>query len=269
VPRTQVLINQRDHAVLAMLAQHRVVATPQLAALLGVTEETASRRLRALSAEGLVVHRHVFSGLPAATLITRKGLGAVESPLPAPRLDLAGYRHDIGVGWLWLAAQHGTFGALQGCVSEREMRSHDGKMRHADPTVAATPYGVGPLGIGRDGSAERHYPDLMLRTATGKSVAVELELTPKSHHRLATIMRAYAGDSSIDAVLYLVPNARMVQHIQDAARDAHISDLVRVQRLDANAIHGAPPPSPTATRSVAAATRAAAPRRNQDIETSR
>ena len=65
---------------------------------------------------------------PGCYLIERRGLRAIGSHLPAPRaVNRSEYEHDVGLGWLWLAAQRGAFGGLETVTSERQMRSHDGR----------------------------------------------------------------------------------------------------------------------------------------------
>jgi hypothetical protein len=234
-------ITDADRSVLGPLAEHRILIAPQVAQLLGVAESTAAQRLRRLQRGGLVEYQRVFAGQPLATWITRRGLDAIEHRLPAPRVDLRGYRHDVGVGWLWLAAREGVFGELTGLTAEREMRASDARAGgDLGDLIAREPFGVGLGILTPHGQPKRHYPDLVLDTRSGHRVAVELELTAKSRGRMSRIMTAYASDARVDAVLYLVPTAAIARLVSDAARQAGIADLVHVQRLAPDAIHGAP-----------------------------
>jgi hypothetical protein len=238
-------ITDADRSVLGPLAEHRILIVPQVALLLGVSEGAAARRLARLESAGLVHHERIFHRAPAVTWITRRGLDAIEHRLPQPRLDLRGYRHDVGVGWLWLAARAGTFGELTGLVADREMRAADARAAVAGRPVQ---YGVGLGLLGSHGQPQRHYPDLMLDTSGGHRVAVELELTAKSARRMARIMTGYASDASVDAVLYLVPTRALAQVVSDAARRAGISDLVHVQRIAPDGIAGASAANVRSTR---------------------
>jgi hypothetical protein len=235
-PRPAPKILAGDLELLEFLARQRLAVDPQVVVVLDTPETAARSHLERLEAEGLVCTTAVFEGHPAAHRITTKGLAAIGSELRAPRLDLATYRHDVGLTWLWLAARDGTFGALSSLVSEREMRSHD-----ARPERAGEPFGVGLGGVGPGGREQLHYPDLLLRTAAGNCVAIELELTHKSRHRLERIMLAYAGDRRIDAVLYLVParERALATRIQQAARRAGIDRIAHVQTLAGQPV-GAP-----------------------------
>ncbi len=167
---------------------------PQVAVSLGVTDATAAARLRRLQDLRLVNYDRIFERAAPSVSITRVGLHAIESRLPPPRIDLKGYRHDIGVGWLWLAARDGAFGPTSEIVSEREMRSHDLRSDRI-----AEPFGVALGGLDSYGRPTRHYPDLLIVTSAGQRVALELELTAKSARRLDTIMRGYGATGASTA----------------------------------------------------------------------
>jgi len=240
-PRRTALVDDRDREILALLAEHRVAVAAQLViAFDGLSARALGARLRRLAGGGLITIQRIFEGRPAAVSITARGLGAIESRLPAPRVDLKAYRHDIGVGWLHLAARQGVFGTVTDVRLERELRSRDRRADREGP-----PLGIGVGTFRHGGRPSRHYPDLLLTTTGGRQVAVELELTAKSSDRLRWIMRAYASDPRISAVLYLVPDAEGARRIETAARRAGIASLVHVQRLAASGIHGAPPPIAT------------------------
>jgi hypothetical protein len=222
-------LGQRDRRLLEFAARHRLVLAAQVATLLGVTTPTARDRLRRLSRAGYLRSVRELSG-PGCYLIERRGLNAVGSRLPAARsLNRAEYEHDVGLGWLWLAAQRGVFGRLDAVVSERQMRSHDARRdRHTDAL------GVRLGGVGPRGGEPLHYPDLLLECGTGHRVAVELELTGKSRLRREAILGGYAVDARVDLVLYLVAERSVGEAIERAAARTGVSSLVRVQmiRLD-------------------------------------
>ncbi len=207
---------------------------PQAQALLKVSARVARQLLRNLDAGGYAHRERIFARQEPACRITARGLGAIGSRLPAPKLDLACYQHDVGLGWLSLAARSGTFGPLRELHSEREMRSHDAR---ADREGAAIGVGLGE--VGAHGGRRLHYPDLLLRTPSGKRIAIELELTGKGRRRLERIMQSYAADRRIDAILYLVADRPLGRRIEQAARTAGIGELVHVQAL-AGPPQGAP-----------------------------
>lgn len=237
----------RERDTLGFLAEHRVGVAPQVSWLLGCSPRAAQDQLRALAHIGCTRSERIFAARPWTWRITAAGLRAIGSTLAPPSLDLSNYAHDLGLGWLWLAARSGSFGELAAVHSERSMRSHD-----ARATARGDSFGVGLGTIGPRGGEQRHYPDLLLDTRAGRRVALELELTGKSARRLQEIMLSYAGDARIDAVLYLVPGGPLATRIERAARSAGIDQLVRVQPI-APEIEGAPAAASVARRRLARA----------------
>jgi hypothetical protein len=193
-------------------------------------------RLRALARDRLIRFDSVFSGLPWAAAIQTRGLRSLGSSLRTPpRLNYNEYRHDVGVGWLWLAARAGSLGEAKAITTERRMQSQDA----AAAPGGAPRWGVGIGTLGSHGQPRRHYPDLMLDLVSGYRVAVELELTSKSSGRMAGIMNAYASDASVDHVLYVAANRAIAGRVLDAARRAGIPERVHVQLLARDGIAGA------------------------------
>jgi hypothetical protein len=220
-----VRITARDRLLLAFAAEHKLVLASQAQALLATSTAAAAQRLRALRADGLLVSDRPFDEQPKCYQVTRRGLGVIESRLPAPRsVDRAGYRHDVGVGWLWLAAHAGVWGEMREVVSERSMRSRDGK------SPGAERFGVRLGGLGPGGRERFHYPDLLLVDPNGYRIAVELELSSKDRRRVEGILAGYAADPRIAAVLYLADRPSVGRAIEGSARALGIADLVHVQR---------------------------------------
>jgi|GEM_PF-1811903 len=218
----------QDRELLSFVADHRLVLERQLRALVGDDGERLAARLRTLVGRGYLSRGCVFGQFHYQ--IRRPGLVVLGSDLPVPRLTLAGYRHDVGVAWLWLAARRGTFGPLREILSERRLRSHDGVLER--PAV--------PLGLrlgGRDGRVRErlHYPDLLLIDPCDRRLAVELELTGKGRERRELILAGYAADERIDAVLYVVeddPRGRAIRRLVDgSARQMGLTDRVAVQMI--------------------------------------
>jgi hypothetical protein len=222
-----VQLTDADRALLAFAAEHRFVLGAQVAALLHVTLSAGEARLRRLGDAGhLRRHKEIHRG-PTWHQITRAGLRAIASDLPAPRgFDLATHRHDTGLAWLMLSAQAGRFGPLREVISERRMRSHDGRVEDRSQRFA-----VRLGGVGAGGRDRLHYPDLVVVTGSGHRVAFELELSSKGRARREQILTGYAADRRIDAVVYLVERASVGRAIERSAARVGIADLVRVQRV--------------------------------------
>jgi hypothetical protein len=211
--------------LLSFVAEQRFVLTAHVQALLGISVSGANRRLSSLRGAGLLSADPGTYRLRSHA-ISRRGLAAIGSDLPQPRGDSSVYWHDVGVAWLWLAARAGTFGPLAEIVSERGMRSSDGR---AAPT--AETFGVRLGGFGAAGQARLHYPDLLLRTRAGHNVAIELERSHKKRARREAILGGYALDRRIDAVVYFVDNPATGRAIEASAARLGLSSLVHVQRL--------------------------------------
>jgi hypothetical protein len=176
----------------------------------------------------------VFKGRPPMHLITAAGLRTLGTTLPTPRLDLHNYEHDIGLAWLWLAARRGTFGPMSEILAERTLRSRDGaadRESHAGESHASGALGVRLGGTGPRGRERLHYPDLLLRTADGRWVALELELSTKGRTRLESILAGYGSDPRIAGVVYLVQSQTVARSVERAARKVGVADLVHLQRV--------------------------------------
>jgi DNA-binding MarR family transcriptional regulator len=222
--RRRIELTARDRELLEFLAEHRLVLSDHIQALLGMSPRAADTRLQALAYAGFVTRERVFHRQPPFVQITRAGLAAIASDLPAPRLDLRSYKHDVGLAWLWLAARGGTFGPTHEVIGERRLRSHDASVQGAHRLLGIRLGGVGPRGADRI-----HYPDLLLVTAEGRRIAVELELSWKGPSRTEKILAGYGADPSIAAVLYLVENRTVGRSVEAAARRMGIQDLIQIQ----------------------------------------
>jgi hypothetical protein len=225
-------LTDQDELLLGFAAAHRMVLREQAQALLVLSASSAARRCSALAAAGLLAKSRPFDRGPNWFRITRAGLDSISSSLPVPDERLGQFKHDIGLAWIEIAARRGSFGPLTGVVSERRMRSDDGvwesRRSPLDLELERPPFGI-RLGLGARGRQRIHYPDMLLDLAGGKTVAVELELTPKGPRRRDEILIAYAAEKRYAAVLYLVETPSMATSIRAAARELGISRKVHVQ----------------------------------------
>jgi hypothetical protein len=245
-------ITERDRRMLAFAAEHRFVLAAHIAMLLEISTAAARARLGALRDAGYLTGGDLFKNEPSHYQVTTRGLRATSSDLPRPRkVDLSLYRHERGLAWLAVAAERGMFGPLAQIVSERRMRSQDGRAGDREE-----PFGVRLGGVGRSGRARLHYPDLVVVTETGHRVAFELELTLKEPRRRERILAAYAADRRIDAVIYLVDRPARRRAMQESVRRVGIADRVRVERVTL----GHDPPASSARGAERAARRAGAAR---------
>lgn len=238
--------------MVAFAAEHRFIFAAQIAMLLGISPRAATGRMRALRDAGYLLERDLFRNEPSHFQVTTRGLRAVGSDLSRPpKADLSVYRHEAGQAWLTVAADRGMFGPLRQIITERQMRSQDGR---TDEGVE--PFGVRVGGLGRGGRPRLHYPDLVVVTDSGHRIAFELELTLKEPRRRERILAAYAGDQKIDAVIYLVDHPARRRAMQESVRRVGIADRVRVERVTL----GHDPPASSARGAERVARRAGASR---------
>jgi len=205
------------------------VLAAQVALLEGIGIDAARRRLGALNRAGYLTSERLYLAEPQAYAVTRAGLGVGRSDLRAPRdPDPATYAHDVGVTWLTAAARRGLFGELPQVISERRMRSEDGRGDRGRETHGVRYIGSGG-GWSGGGGRRLHYPDLTVVTASGHRVAFELELHQKGVARRERILSAYAGDPRFDAVVYLVRTPAERRTLEASARRVGLEDRLRVQ----------------------------------------
>jgi DNA-binding Lrp family transcriptional regulator len=245
-----VRLGAQDIELLWFLAEHRMALPGHVAAVLGSSEQAAGARLNRLVKAGYVERVRLFHNQPAMHLIARDGLKVLGSTLPVPKPDVHSYPHDVGVAWLWTAARRGTFGPVREVVGERRMRSHDGARDRDHEPFAVKLGGLGPWGRER-----LHYPDLLLRTADGRRIALELELSSKGRDRRERILAGYAADPRFDGVVYLVESPAVARSVRSAARRLGISPLVHIQRVRSTVASPAAAPAAGAERAAPGRTR--------------
>jgi hypothetical protein len=212
------VLAELDRGVLEFAAAHQRVQFGQVSALAGLGDEEADQRLRGLTRSGLLVHERLWLGDRGSFRVTSAGLAEVADRCSAPGFEDR-YRHALGVVWVWLAARAGTFGPLKQVLSERQMRAED-----LEGTPEA-PFGV-ELGSA-DPSGGVEYPDLLLVLEAGR-VPVVLLLGPPSRSRLPGVLRAYAMDARVAAVLFLVSDPRLGEVVHSVAAELELSRLVQV-----------------------------------------
>jgi hypothetical protein len=190
-------LTARDHQILRFAAEHQLVLERQIAALTQGSVAQLRPRLSELGEEGYLNRKRVFEEFCYS--IQRPGLVAVGSRLRVPTFTLHSYMHDVGLAWLWLAAQRGAFGRVAEVLAERRLRSHD-----ESGGAPREPYAIRLGGHDAHGRELRHYPDLLLVDNHGRRLALELELSRKGMARRETIIAGYGADRRVPGVLYLV-----------------------------------------------------------------
>jgi len=226
-------VTDQDVRILAFCSVHRVVVHDQVKALLRDDGHEAGERLDALTAAGLLRRERASPALPDFFRITRAGLASLGSNVAPPAFSER-WRHDVGIGWLWLMAGRERFGALERVFTAAEMRAHDDHRPAVAPTTAgANTSDIPPFGIVVDshgGDPGLHYPDLLFVAGWGHC-AVYLQLVPVATRRLAAILTAYARHKDVRVVLYLQAEPVIGRAIERTAEGLDLSDLVRVHSV--------------------------------------
>jgi hypothetical protein len=95
---------------------------------------------------------------------------------------------------------------------------------------ARNPIASAVVGELPDGRPMLHRPDLVVRTE-GRTMAIEVELTPKAPRRLRMIVRAWRRARHVDQILYLVPPGPTQRAVERAVAGTHAQQRVVVREL--------------------------------------
>lgn len=227
--------------LLLFAAASEVILAKQAAALLKTSTDSAAERLEVLRTQRLVSRVRLSGRLPDGYRITPEGAELIDSQLPATRpLSPAAYRHEIGVGWLWVAAQHGNLGVLREVLTRREMHAADQTLRSESLlNSAGATFADQPVADQRPGLSGT-YPDLALIQHAGGWVTVNLILGSPSAPQLEWMIgRSGRQQPLILAQLFMVQHPEIGEQIKHAAVTLGLGDRVHVQRLAQNGIDGA------------------------------
>lgn len=196
----------------------------QVQARFGIGPVVCYRRLGALVELGLVRYRRVFHGEPGVYLATHGGLAVADVALPASRIDLATYRHDLTA--VWAAIQVDAEIAERGrdelrVVGERELRSDVSAGAAAQQGRVAGPGAV---------RGRRHCPDVAVVDGEGQVVvALEVELSAKGRARVERVMAGFARDRHLRRVVYLTDRRGIAGTVRRAVARANADELVEVR----------------------------------------
>jgi len=219
-------VEDLDRRLLAFLGAHPFVLASQIERFLGIDHATVDRRLVAMEARRLARSERLQMSGVAFVRVTGAGLRAIGSRLPAPGFDLAGYRHDVGIVWLWVAAWEGVFGEPERVLSRREMQALDRAAGQAgDPDGRFSVPLVGPT------TAGPLYPDVMMVFSSAR-VAVHLVAWPQRRLDLDGLFAGHHKRPEVaDVVLCFVDDDAVGRKLRTAAEREGVAEKVRVQRV--------------------------------------
>jgi hypothetical protein len=213
---------ERDKEVVDWLARFGAAGAQHVGRRFAMTRTRAYARLGSLVAAGLLEPRRVLYQEPALYVATASGLRwcGLER-MGVQRVGAAEFVHAREVATVAVELHL----ALPGwrVVSERELR--DAELDRGEPVGSAV---VGELPGARQAL---HRPDLLLVSRLGRRLAVEVELSVKSRHRLVRICRGWARARHLDGVYYLAAPAA-ARAVARALAEVRAQDRVTVLGLD-------------------------------------
>jgi hypothetical protein len=208
-------VTTRDKEIVRWIARLRMATASQIADRFGLGRAVTYARLAGLVRLDLLQHDRIFHEAPGVYLATRAGIAAGSLELPASRIDLRTYAHDLELTSLVirLEREHGE----ENIRTEREMRAMD-TTRGSEWAVAprfAVPMTetLGQLTLSPAGHRRLHFADCCVvhpGSTSGEGIlAVELERSAKGRARLRRIVRAYVSARHVTGVRYYVSGARI------------------------------------------------------------
>lgn len=210
------LVTDRDRAMLGWIGRHGIVTAEQAVGRFFVRpggevgRRAAYRRLAKLEAHGLLI-RQATSLARARRVIrlTRSGARAADLHLAPARVVEPELRHSLSLVDLMdrLSDEHPG----SRCRTERELRTDRIRER-----------GMGTRRVGRG-----RMPDGELFLASGETIAIELDLTPKRSRIYEQIIRSYRQER-FDGVWWYAP-AGSVERLRGLVRDGRADDFIDVR----------------------------------------
>lgn len=210
----------RDRELVGWIARMGAVGIEQVQERFGVCRSVSYASVARLVEAGLIERVGTLPGDPTLLCATAQGIAYAGLGLPAARVTPGAVDH-------WLACADTALWAERrwsrdSLMSERELRFAE--LSASKPIASAI---VGEL---PDGRPMLHRPDLVVRD-DGRTIAIEVELTPKAPRRLLTIVRAWRRARHVDQVLYLVPPGPTQRAVERAVESAYAQERVILREL--------------------------------------
>ncbi len=216
------LLTERDAQIVAWIGGMGAVGAEHVRRRFDIGSiSTAYRRLRPLTADGLLEHRTVLHGWPGVYSATREGLRwqGLEGQRVFKVKD-GQFRH------IWQVAHTAAelHCALPGweVIGERGILSIESNQSDLYASVRVA---------GRSDRKMFHRPDLALALPGAGVIAVEVELSVKAPPALKAICRGWARARHIDRVYYLAL-PRPARAVRNAVKATMAEDRIRVLDLD-------------------------------------
>lgn len=179
----------RDRELVRYVGRHGLVTVGHVMAAMEVGQAITYRRIARCVEAGLLERHAILHSEPAVIRATREGIQWAGLGLPVASLSPGGVDHYLrcaSVGQLLVE----EFGLQVYMEQEIALVEAIEQKRIASTEISDLP----------DGRTRFHRADLLV--LGGKSIAVEVELTPKAPHRLRSIIRAWRRAQCVKQVRY-------------------------------------------------------------------
>jgi hypothetical protein len=205
----------RDRQIVRFIGRHGIVAMAHVMEELGVGRTAAYRRVAACIEGGLLERLCVLRSEPAVLRATRAGLRYAGLGLPVAKASPASIEHWLRCASMaqYLALE---FGAEE-ILSERELALSE--------RIEGRPIASAQLGERR-----MHRPNLVA-FCEGRTIAIEVELTPKAPRRLETLIRAWRRASWVAEVRYYCAPGQTRRAVERAIAKTHAEERVGVMEV--------------------------------------
>jgi hypothetical protein len=186
----------------------------------GVCRSVSYEVVARLVEADLVERITTLPGDPTLLCATRQGVAYAGLGLPPARVTPGAVDHWLACAdvAIWAERRWGW----EALWSERELRFAELDTR--EPIASAI---VDELPTGR---LILHRPDLVVRD-DGRTMVIEVELTPKAPRRLERIVRSWRRTRYVDQILYLCPPGPTQRAVERAVAATHSQERVQVGDL--------------------------------------
>jgi hypothetical protein len=210
----------RDRELVGWIARLGAVGIGHVQERFGICRSVGYEVVARLVEAGLIERVATLPGDPTLLSATPQGIAYAGLGLPAARVTPGAVDHWLACADTALWAERRW--AADSLMSERELRFAE--LDASKPIASAI---VGEL---PDGRPMLHRPDLVVRD-DGRTMAIEVELTPKAPRRLEHIVRCWRRARYIERVLYMVPAGPTQRAVERAVATTHAQERVIVREL--------------------------------------
>jgi hypothetical protein len=213
----------RDHEMVRLIGRHGVMQIEQVQRAMGAGRSATYSRFAYCEAAGLV-ERLSIPGVGPVLHATREGIRYGGLPLPVAKVSAGSIEHSLRC--TSVAISVGTKVGHEAILTEREIVAAEALEERAIASVQ-----VGPASSRR--LPRKHRADLAVLREEG-TIAIEVELTPKSRPRLEAIIGAWCeavGDGDLAEVHYLCAPGQTRNAVERAVEKVGAGSVVAVIEL--------------------------------------